>query len=305
MKLTCIILFFSVIFISGCLPRLQDTDVDHPVLSYQDTVIHSDTIWHGVVDITGVVVVGRQATLSITPGTIIRFHKIDRNRDGIGDSELRVLGRLLAQGDTDTPIIFTSAEKNKTPMDWSYVLIYSSGKQNIIDHCRFSYAFSGLQVHFSTATVSHSSFFDNNEGLRFGRAKLQITDNIFRNNRIGVRFTRMEGPATLSRNRITANQIGLFLVPSGQNIMDFFKPDRGSKVWNTGRLTISNNDIYENIWYNLNLGEKQVWDLDVRNNWWGTTDPLQIQQAIFDKSRDASLGKAIIVPFSSSPIFPR
>lgn len=264
-------------------------------------VISADTTWQGEIIVEGVVAVGRTATLSIAPGTVIRFRRIDRNRDGIGDSELRVLGRIVAQGTAEKPIVFTSAEASPAPMDWSYVLIFSSGQKNHLAHCRFQYAFSGVQVHFSTALVEQCLFEHNKEGIRFGRAVLDIRDSVFTNNDIGVRFTRMEGPASITGNRVTKNRIGIFLVPSGQNIMDFFEPDRGDKVWNTGRLTVTGNDIYNNTWYNLNLGEKQFWDLDVAGNWWGTTDVVAIRQTLFDKSRDAALGNARIEPIASRP----
>jgi hypothetical protein len=62
-----------------------------------DRVIDADTVWQGEILIDGVVVVARKATLTIAPGSIIRFRRADRNRDGIGDAELRVLGRLVAE----------------------------------------------------------------------------------------------------------------------------------------------------------------------------------------------------------------
>jgi plastocyanin len=76
---------------------------------YADQVIKSDTVWSGRITVRGVVVVGRSATLTIKPGTTVLFEKIDSNDDGIGDSEIRVLGRLLAKGTQADPILFQSA----------------------------------------------------------------------------------------------------------------------------------------------------------------------------------------------------
>jgi hypothetical protein len=242
--------------------------------------------------------VSRKATLSIKPGTVIRFKRIDRNNDNIGDSEIRVLGRLLAEGTVQDPIRFESAEKIPVPKDWSYVLIFSSGKKNSIKYCEFRHAFSGVQIHFSSAEIVDSLFTDNYEGLRFGRARLTVEQNVFRNNDVGIRFTRMEGPAKILKNEISGNRLGIFLVPSGQNIQDFFEPDRSGKPWNTGRLLITANNIYNNYWYNLSLGEKQLWDLDVTGNWWGTTDAEIIRHSIFDKNRDPQLGKARFIPYA-------
>lgn len=269
---------------------------------YEDTIIHQDTTWSGTVTIKGVFVVGRGATLKILPGTTIRFHKIDKNEDQIGDGEIRVLGRILAEGTKEEPITFQSEEENPEPMDWSYVLIFTSAEINSLQYCIFQDAFTGLQVHFSTASVSDSIFTNNKEGLRFGRAKFTFTHNLVEKNNIGIRFTRMEGPVELTDNTVTNNRIGIFLVPSSQQIIDFFEPGRTGKPWNEGHLVIKNNNIYENREYNLNLGAKQIWDLAVDGNWWGNTDTEVIHTKIFDKDRDEVLGKAIFQPFLTRPI---
>ena len=236
--------------------------------------------------------------MTIVPGASIRFKRIDRDQDGVGDSELRILGGIIAEGTVDSPITFTSAEVNKARRDWSYLLIYTSGQINRINFCEFRHGFSGLQVQFSTASVKNSLFTDNNEGLRFGRADLTIENNRFTDNDIGIRFTRMEGPVIIRNNEITNNRLGIFLVPSGQNIRDFFEPDRSGRAWNTGRLNISNNNIYDNFAYNLSLGEKQFWNLDMAGNYWGTANSEVIGARIFAQNRDNSLGKVLYKPFA-------
>jgi len=264
---------------------------------YQDQVIRKDTIWNGEIIVKGVVVVARGATLQITPGTRVRFLKTDRNNDGIGDSEIRVLGRILAEGTPDARITFASAEESPSWKDWSYLLVFTSGSFNRVAYCNFQHAFSGLQVHFSTVSVKNSQFEGNFEGVRFGRADLALENNVFRDNDVGIRFTRMEGPVLISNNEITRNRIGIFLVPSGQNIRDFFEPDRSGRAWNTGRLKIAGNNIYGNDWYNLSLGEKQLWNIEVSKNYWGSNSATEIEEKIFDQRRDSSLGKAFYEPF--------
>ena len=74
--------------------------------------------------------------------------------------------------------------------------------------------------------------------------------------------------------------------------------DRSGKPWNTGRLLITANNIHNNSRYDLTLGEKQLWDLDVTGNWWGSRDPQSIQQGIFDKTTDPELGKALFMPYA-------
>lgn len=268
-------------------------------LTLRDQVISQDTTWSGEINIEGVVVVGKKATLQIAPGTRVSFVKIDRNHDGVGDGEIRVLGAIRAEGRPDSKIIFSSAASQPSPKDWSFLLVFSSPAVNRISWCEFHDAFSGLQVHFSTLTVENSVFSKNHEGLRFGRADLGIHGNLFTDNDVGIRFTRMEGPVRINGNEIHNNRIGLFLVPSGQNIRDFFEPDRSGTPWNTGYLEISGNNIHDNTWYNLDLGEKQLWDLDVTNNYWGSDNPEVIAAGIFDRRRDETLGLALFEPFAS------
>lgn len=267
-------------------------------LVLHDQVISTNTEWSGEILINGVVVVGRQATLNIAPGTKISFARIDRNSDGIGDGEIRVLGAIRAEGRPDARIIFTSADTEPAPKDWSYLLIFTSPAVNRLSWCDFHHGFSGLQIHFSTLIAENCNFTNNHEGLRFGRADLNLTGNLFAENDIGIRFTRMEGPVKIVGNDIRNNRIGLFLVPSGQNIRDFFEPDRGGIPWNTGHLQISGNNIYNNGSYNLNLGEKQLWDLEISGNFWGSTHPAAIAGTIFDRHRDETLGKALFKPFA-------
>lgn len=292
----------AALLLPACGPAARTAGSDLKEMVFADTIIQQDMTWSGDVAIRGVFVVGRGATLTIEPGTTIRFHRLDSNNDRIGDAEIRVLGRILAAGTKEAPIIFKSAEQNPAPRDWSYVLIFASAEKNALRYCVFRDAFTGLQVHFSTATVTDSVFTGNNEGLRFGRAKLTVAHNAIERNDIGVRFTRMEGPVSITGNTISHNRIGVFLVPSSQNIVDFFEPGRTGKPWNEGHLEIKGNTIAANTDYNLNLGVKQKWDLAIGGNWWGTTDPRSVHEKIFDHSRDEELGKAIFAPLLNMPV---
>ncbi len=268
---------------------------------FTDQVLRTDTVWSGQVTIDGVVVVERGARLTIEPGTVVRFVKRDRNGDGIGDGELRVLGTVLAEGKGEAPIVFESAAASPAPMDWSFVMVFASNGKNIFRHCRFRHGFTGLQVHFSTARVEDCFFTNNNEGLRFGRANLEVLHNEFSGNDVGIRFTRMEGPVVIRANRVRNNRHGIFLVPSGQNITDFFEPDR-SRPWNTGRLTLTGNIIAGNRRYNLKMGEKQLWDLEAGKNWWGSAASETIEAGLFDHGRDPDLGRVLYQPAATAPL---
>jgi len=261
---------------------------------FRDQVIRHDTVWSGEITVDGVIVVAAGARLTILPGTTVRFAWRDRNRDGIGDGEIRVLGEIRATGTEERPVRFIAAEPGTGPMRWSYLMLYAASGRNVIKRCRFSDAFSGVQVHFSTAVIEDCVFSGNNEGLRFGRADITVQGNRFTGNNIGIRFTRMEGPASIRGNLISRNGTGIFLVPSGQNTTDFFNPERSGRPWNTGRLVIRDNTIAANREYDLKLGAKQMWDLDARGNRWSLEPGGRAAPRIFDHGRDPQLGGIMI-----------
>jgi hypothetical protein len=60
------------------------------------------------------------------------------------------------------------------------------------------------------------------------------------------------------------------------------------------------NNIYGNTEYNI---KSQVQtNIDVRNNWWGTTDAFAINQTICDFKNDLTLGHVHFVPFLFGPV---
>lgn len=265
-------------------------------------VIKQDTVWSGEVLVEGVVLVTRAATLTIAPGTVIRFKRIDRDGDGVGDGELRVTGRIIARGTPEKPIHFMSAELKPRAGDWSYLLLFTSGEQNVIEHSTFEHAFTALQIHFSRAVIRDSIFRNNREGIRFGRAELDIAHNEIRNNGIGIRYHRLEGPVEIHGNVIKENDIGLFLVPSSQQFVDFsadtYIPDfRYSRT-----PIIKDNIIADNLKYNFQLGERLASDIPVDGNWWGNVDVAHIHTTIFDREQDPELGSVKVLPILSTPV---
>lgn len=267
-----------------------------PSISKAPPVIERDTVWSGEVIVEGAVLVSRKATLRIAPGTVIRFRRIDKDGDGVGDGEIRVLGRIVAMGTAENPISFMSAEAKPRPGDWSYILLFTASGTNIIEHSIIEHAFTGLQVHFSRAVVSNSTFRQNMEGIRFGRAEIDIEQNEIINNEIGIRYHRLEGPVKIKRNVISKNGTGIFLVPSLQNIVNFsvdtYNPDNRYFM----QPLVTGNIIADNLDYNFKLGERLATDVPAGGNWWGSSDEAQIRNTVFDRERDPELGRLRLAP---------
>ncbi len=245
--------------------------------------IDRDETWSGTVRVRGSVIVRKGARLTVLPGTVVTFEKIDVDGDGIGDSELYVEGEIVAEGTAARPILFTSAEKAPAPRDWKYLFINLSSRA-ILVHCVSEYAFSGVQIHFSRASVSRCVFRNCVDGLRFSTAEGTFERNRMTGNVYGVRYEERDSKVVLSRNDITGNKVGIFCV-----------------MESPGRIVIQANRIHGNADYDFKLGNRQRADIPATGNWWGTVDAAAIRSRIFDRRMEPELGEVLFEPFLSAP----
>ncbi len=252
------------------------------VLRYDKGVIDKDTTWSGTVFIKGQTVVKKGAALTIEPGTLIKFEWSDEDGDDIGDGELNIEGRIIARGAKDNMITFTSAKDNPAQKDWTFLMI-SVNKGSLVEYCIFEYAFSGVQVHYSSATIRNNIMRHNFEGLRFSTTDVVIEHNEFTDNTYGIRYESRGSRTDVTKNVFRDNEYAFFPV---QKCSDTVKI--------TGNTIISEN-------YNVKMGYGQREDLDYRGNWWGTTDPGEIESGFFDGRKDGSLGKVVYEPALTVP----
>ena len=103
-------------------------------------VLDRDTVWRGRVRVVEEVQVAAHATLLIEPGARIEFAPAD----GLEDQppvRLKVLGKLIAQGTAEAPIVFTSAAVKPAPGDWGGLIFESSDETAIsrLRYCRIEY----------------------------------------------------------------------------------------------------------------------------------------------------------------------
>lgn len=247
--------------------------------------VAADSAWSGAVTIVGQVVVKKGVTLTIQPGTTVRFAWADEDGNGIGDGELSVEGRLVARGTRDQPITFTSAREQPAPKDWTFVVI-STSRESVIEYCVFEYAFTGLQVHLSSTAVRNCRFRRNFEGLRFSTSEIVVENNEIAENTYGIRYESRGSSGRITRNTVSGNEYGFFPV-----------------VKNASGVRIFENNVV-NHGYNVKMGAEQREDLDFRGNWWGTAVPEAIAEGFFDRRREGSVGRVLFEPFLEKAVEP-
>ncbi len=148
-----------------------------PDFIYRDQILTEDTAWHGEVRIEGGLTVAPQTTLTIDPGTVVRFR---RGRDAGTLPVLVIQGRIQVNGSEERTILFTSSYEESLAGDWQGIVILASEKKNLIASARVEGAETGLDSLFSTIAVKNSRFVKCRTGLR-------VQDSLFAMNGGGVR----------------------------------------------------------------------------------------------------------------------
>ena len=195
----------SIAFILFCLIPLPVKAMSETM--YQgETTLWQDTLWSGDIVVDGMLTVAPEATLEIRPGTTIRFTFIDSNNDGIGEHELFIQGRLLAQGTVDSPITFTAFDRLE-PGSWGAINMMVSNDGNMLSHCIIEYAYRGFHAHFSSAHISDSTFTHNMRGLQFQESSVSIARSKIVSNFNGIQFRDSE--VSIVDSAISSNMWGV------------------------------------------------------------------------------------------------
>ncbi len=120
---------------------------------FSNRLLTEDTIWKGQVLVEGGVTIAPQATVTIEPGTTVRFRPSADGAIGL----LLIRGRIRAVGTKDLPITFTSDEVAPAAGDWQGILLLDSSKDNILEWCRIDATVTGVSAVFSELTLRQSS----------------------------------------------------------------------------------------------------------------------------------------------------
>jgi hypothetical protein len=129
--------------------------------------ISQDTTWQKDILITETVVVQPGVTLTILPGTTVKFQHYRGYRNPEKRLSLLIQGTIIAEGTPDQPIYFTSDAPDPQNGDWSMVRLESVAHAQM-SYCVFEFGQQGLNVWQGSPTIDHCVFRWNNwEGVYF------------------------------------------------------------------------------------------------------------------------------------------
>lgn len=153
--------------------------------------------------------------------------------------------------------------------------IFSQSPTTLLDNS-FQNCWSGIKVRGdSIVNIEGNSFVKGKNGIDIG----ELVSVTLRHNLIdGNSGHGINGGGLIESNTITNNNIGIH------------NPKAGS--------AINNNNIVGNT---ANSVTATVGNVNAQNNWWGTTDIPTIEQTIYDKHEDPTLGEIIFIPIRNTP----
>ena len=252
--------------------------------------------------IIGDFIVAQGVTLDISPGTVLL---INPNVSIYVDGILRIQGRL------ESPVTITSNRASPRKGDWGKIELAESG--NSLQYVKIEYATIGISfpqgsgvllsnikvtdsetgLAFSRGASTSLSFLtvrDNDAGLSFDNSSPTIVDSKIESNGIGVSFLNNSSPR-LTRNSIINNK------------NDGIVSDLSSSP------VINESNIFANRTnggYDIRVASSSTTvtsaPINVKSNWWGTSDETIIKGQIYDGDDDGTLRKVDYGGFKNAEV---
>ena len=187
------------------LPVRPQAPLDTIDYHYQDAFLSEDVTWHGTVVIDGWLTLAPQATITVDPGTVVRFRHVSGSTSG-----LMVRGRLNVAGSSREPVRFTSMQLEPLPGDWIGIVFAATDKKNQLAHLRIQGAIEGIRASF---------------------ASLSLTDVAFDQCRTGMRL--QDTQATMTGGSISGGEAGIIMDNSELDVQDAALSDSGRAMVGT------------------------------------------------------------------------
>ena len=174
-----------------------------PAFRFASQTIAEDTLWQGAIQVDGMVTIAAQATLTIMPGTVVRFG---------ADSGLLVLGRVVAKGTAELPVLLTSYYLQPAPADWYGIVLTGTAKKNIFDHLKLQGAETAIYSRSSSFVLNHLSVDNSSVALKLVDSIVELKEVQISDCPTGISAVKSE--VELESVIIDKSEIGLTVTSS-------------------------------------------------------------------------------------------
>lgn len=226
-----------------------------------DEIISTDQTWSGEVYITRTVQVTPGVTLTIKPGTKIKF-KHFRGYQGPGERcGLIINGTLKAIGTPDKQIVFTSDADDPVNGDWWMLRLVNAGNDSVIKYAVVEFAQQGINLWNCSPTISHTVVRWNNwEGIYMeSYCKPLIECNlIYENGYNGIAMEQFNDAVIRYNTIMRSGTHGIHIDASTARVENNVLKENqasGLSVDDNGILLASNNTIKDNNGPDIRVGE--------------------------------------------------
>lgn len=211
--------------------------------SYQHDTLTEDVVWSGKILVRGGLTIAPQATLSISPGTVVSFVP---DQDGTLAGSLLVQGRITVAGSADRPVVFKAATADVVPGSWRGIIVLGSDKRNVLEHCRIEGASVGLDAVYSTVSLSNTSFVACGTGARLQNSLLQARYGSVSGCAVG--YLLVDSDSDIRGITCTGNTVALSVVRGSLSLKDSSLTANGGRALEARevRLMISGTTVAKN-----------------------------------------------------------
>ncbi len=119
-------------------------------------LISDDQIWSGTINVTDHVMVPKNVSVTITPGTVVRFTHYRGYKDPGKRLGISIMGCLKAVGTPDQMIWFTSDAEDPQNGDWGMIHFRDADPASILMYAVIEFGQQGVNLWRTNMTISHS-----------------------------------------------------------------------------------------------------------------------------------------------------
>ena len=273
-------LLFFLLSLAGCPSVTSRPAVDVPpaARAIDHHILYAPTTWSGDVLVNRPLLVTRTATLTLHPGTRVFFDIPEPAAGKDREPWILVMGRLVALGSPEQPIVFSSVQPRQNELD--DMLHVREAKEAHFRHCVFERGPWALHLHDTPVDVLSCVFRENYGGVRFHSGKVVVRGSLFENNRIGMRLLRTS--PVIEENTFTGNLTGVFFREGVET-------------------AVVRRNNFDNQEYDIKLGEAQTARIDASGNWWQALQNGLLGERIYDAADAVGLGRVITDPPLTEP----